>query len=367
MLILSLSESLSFHTRRGLPMITRVFLVVSIYFMAALNVESISLAAPSPEVEQLIKNLKDKDESVRLKAAKDLGKLKEKAKDAIPALKDALNDPDEDVKTIAKKSLDAIKEAVDALDQKAPNEVLAPLVKNLRAKDQRLRLAAIEKLGEMGAAASEASSELVEHGMMDSSAKIREAAMSAMEKIDPTVYKEVVKILIDQNPYNKTQAINALADMGKKGKASIPAIKGHIAQLSNSNSPLTPGVPNAYAAFRAVAAITKISPEDTFALSMVAKAVSSPDEAVLRGSGLTFRNDAIALMNSLKKFDNKAKYTALMNGLAATRGERVLIIKELGGLGADAKGAIPILTKLKLDPNLDVREAATKALAAIKD
>jgi HEAT repeat protein len=40
--------------------------------------------------------------------------------------------------------------------------------------------------------------------------------------------------------------------------------------------------------------------------------------------------------------------------------------KELGKLGPDARAALPVLTKLKLDPDLQVREAATTAIELIK-
>lgn len=68
-------------------------------------------SATAAEVEILIAELKDIDDTVRVKAAKILGRLKEKAAAAIPALTEAINDPDEDVQAIARKSLAAIIEA----------------------------------------------------------------------------------------------------------------------------------------------------------------------------------------------------------------------------------------------------------------
>ena len=74
----------------------------------------------------LIKQLSDKDDLVRLKAAKELGKLKEKAKDAIPALKVAATDSDEDVREVAKKALAAIKEATEKIEVAKVDEKLGP-------------------------------------------------------------------------------------------------------------------------------------------------------------------------------------------------------------------------------------------------
>lgn len=51
-------------------------------------------AGPSEQVQRLIRELQSPDEIVRLKAAKDLGKLGSAAVDAIPALQKLLQDPE---------------------------------------------------------------------------------------------------------------------------------------------------------------------------------------------------------------------------------------------------------------------------------
>lgn len=99
--------------------------VVLATLLVAFGVHTPSLAAP-PEVEALIKNLGDRDESVRLKAAKELGKLKEKAKDAVPALKVAAADPDEDVRAVAQKALVQILGAANPADTPGPKVPPAP-------------------------------------------------------------------------------------------------------------------------------------------------------------------------------------------------------------------------------------------------
>ena len=114
-----------------------------------------------PQVATLIEQLTDKDETVRLKAAKELGRLKEKAKDAIPALTAATADLDEDVREVAKKSLPAIRVALgDRPEPVKPDPIkpdpvkvdakLAPLIKDVKSKDKKMRLAAIAQLEEMG-------------------------------------------------------------------------------------------------------------------------------------------------------------------------------------------------------------------------
>jgi HEAT repeat protein len=102
-------------------------------------------------VRQLIAKLKDEDEAVRLKAAKELGKLRADAKDAIPALTRLVSrDVDENVRAVAKKALEAIKDAVEQDQREKLNEVRDPLVGALKGKNAADRIAAIEKLGDLG-------------------------------------------------------------------------------------------------------------------------------------------------------------------------------------------------------------------------
>lgn len=135
------------------------------------------------------------------------GRLKEKAKDAIPALKLAIADSDEDVRSVAKKALAAINEALGAKVEVAKiDEKLAPLVKDLQSKDKKVRLASIAKMEEMGEAAKPAGAALVGLGMMSPDPAVREAANSAMEKIEPLIYKDLITIYYDKDTRNKDQA-----------------------------------------------------------------------------------------------------------------------------------------------------------------
>jgi HEAT repeat protein len=252
------------------------------------------VAAP-PEVEQLIKQLRDKDETVRLKAAKELGKLKEKAKDAIPALTAAAEDPDEDVRSVARNSLVAIREAVGG-------EKLAPLIKDLKARDAKARQAAIAQLEKMGADAKEAGAALVEFGMMSTDPKVREAAGAAFEKIDPTVHKEVVTIFVDENELNRVAAVERLGAMGGKAKASVPAIKGFHEHLLKSSRNV-PGF--------TVVALVAIAPDDASVQKIVLNFVGGADSALptyfSSGAGVVAignRERVIAEMHKLK-VDNK--------------------------------------------------------------
>jgi len=64
-----------------------------------------------PSVALLIEDLKSSNEVVRLAAVKTLGKMGSKAADAVPGLREALNDSDEDVRRVSQASLNKILKA----------------------------------------------------------------------------------------------------------------------------------------------------------------------------------------------------------------------------------------------------------------
>jgi HEAT repeat protein len=75
--------------------------------VAAESVEAVT----KREVERLAGLLKDKDENVRVLAAKALGRMGLAAKDALPALKEAAEDKDKDVSCVAKNAIEKIQSA----------------------------------------------------------------------------------------------------------------------------------------------------------------------------------------------------------------------------------------------------------------
>ena len=155
-----------------------------------------------------------------------LGRLKLDAKDAIPGLKAACTDPDEDVRSVAKKSLVLVTEAVDAANREKDLAALEAHLKTLRtAKTPKDKITAIQQLADLGEKAKEAGSAIVSLGILDTNPKVREVATTAYEKIDPPVYKEIIAILRDKDIEVKAQAIHALAETGPKAKAAAPILK----------------------------------------------------------------------------------------------------------------------------------------------
>lgn len=333
--------------------LSKFLVIASIVFIGLVQP---SLADDSPAVSTLIKQLKDKDEAVRLKAAKELGKMKEKAKEAIPALKAALKDDDEDVRSVAKKSLEAIENA--SQDKDKPTDKLEAIIKDLKSKDNKVRLTALDRLGEMGEDAKPAGAAIVEFGILSKSVKVRDGAIAVFAKIDPEIQKEVVTLIIDENKRLKARAVETLGRLKEKSKAAVPAIKLYYTSGESIGFARTGGASLDFA----LEALVNIVPEDHDVHRYILSIVSGNDP----GYADITRFSAIQLMNTAT-IENKDKYKALMTGLNATTRDGVLIIQTLGKLGSDAKGALPTLNKLKVNPNASIRQAAEEAIEAIKE
>src|SRR5437016_1499658 len=94
----------------------------------------------------LVKQLKDKDEVVRLKAAKALGKLGAEAREVLPDLFFAADDPDPDVRVVAKQAIKNIQEDVKIADRKKKLPVLERNVKDAKSGDAKTRAAGVAGL-----------------------------------------------------------------------------------------------------------------------------------------------------------------------------------------------------------------------------
>jgi HEAT repeat protein len=312
-------------------------------------------------VQDLIKQLKDKDESVRLKAAKDLGKLGPKAKDAIAALKAATNDSDPDVRAVAERSLQMIQASGPG---KADTKV-ATLAKALSNKDRKLRLQALEELAQLGEEGKDSSPDVVAL-ILDRSPLIREKAAETLEKINPSLHRPLVTLLVDMDHTKRVQALESIAQMGSDGEPALPVLiilyqqqlasrRPSIRQLRSSKK-----APQRYFAVDAptiLHAMVSVAPREKVVTRAVLNAISAGDS--------TLRAMAIELSAGLE-LDNESLVQSLVRALE-DQAWRVEAVNALEKLGPDAKQAVPTLKKLRFDPSNAVREAVAKALDRIEE
>ncbi len=176
-------------------------------------------------VEQLIQQLQASDEGIRLRAAKELGKLGAAATTAIPALQNALKDSDEDVRRVAANSL----KVIQATQLTASAEQVQRMIRDLQSADESVRLKAAKDLGKLGAAAAEAIPAL-QKILQDPDEDVRRVAANTIRMIQAkTGPSEAIQKLIQNlnNPDElvRLKAAKDLAKLGPAAKAALPALQ----------------------------------------------------------------------------------------------------------------------------------------------
>lgn len=375
-------------------------------------------ATDPKEVQTLIIQLKDMDESVRLKAAKRLEKLGAAALDAVAALTEALKDPDEDVRTVAQRALDGLKDAIK-------REEIASLIRQLKDKDEIVRLQAAKKLGDLGAAAADAipalteatkdkdpdvqrvakksleviqvaakggdpglysiakglkaiqqadrvkaaqslaklgpkgkeASAVVIESMLERWPNNKEEFLDALAAINPTLQKPVVTLLVDQNALSKQKAIHELEDLKGEAKPAVPILLALVqAELQRSSTKNYLGLGG-----EALVTAAHVDPQNNTVIQTVLGLV--PHNTRL-GRGRVDDTHAIELAFEMK-IDPKLLAPPLITAMANPQ-VKLMAVRALGKIGPEAKAAIPALNKMRFDSVQQVREAATEALKSIQ-
>jgi HEAT repeat protein len=275
-------------------------------------------AAESTSVAKLIKQLKDSDEVVRLKAAKSLGKLGADAKDAIPALTQALKDTDEDVRSVAKAALAKIREAVKRDEQESSLRRLARNLKLVKSKDQSERLAAIRALARM---------------LEDDDELVRTKAVKALGEAgleSKGIRKEIASATKDPDQGVRSAARKALAQIdealgGQEQEELRKKLMPHLRALKSKRIKTR---------LKALEAIGEMGEKACDASSAVVLALLDSNKAL---------NDAG--LDTLEKINpdiHKHILTMIVDNL---ENNKVQAAEALGKLGARAKPTIPFLIR----------------------
>jgi len=386
---------------------------------------------PTAEVAALIKQLKDKDESVRLQAAKALGKLGAAAKNAIPALTDALKDPDEDVRAVAQKALDAISgamqtaqkddvpgliaqlkdkdeavrlKAAKALEKLGPaaqeaipaltaalkdkdievrtmarkaldavkgpqfdNPALAAIVKGLQSKQQAERVKAAEALAKLGKDGKQATPYLLET-LVATFPTDRETFLDALEKISPEISKPIATIFLDKNDYLRQQAIQELGKLGKQAEHSLPVLLSlYKAYMTLLQTDRRASLTQGLL-LASFDAMTKVAPEDKAVVELVTTLVANPTPVDVNKRTYSGQRLKSHAMERLKEMNLEPK--VIVGPLTKCLEDplyAVVAANHLGVIGPAAKDALPALNKIKFSSDQRVREAAAAAIEKIKD
>jgi hypothetical protein len=254
---------------------------------------------------------------------------------------------------------------VQAQEKGKEESELEKLAKDLRHKDVKVRLKAVKSLAEKGEDADPVAGPLCD-ALMDRSPQVAVAALEALEKVRPDLYKHVSTLVLDKDPYKQLEAIRELGLMGEKANPVTNLLLARLRTvlatrfkdglsavgLSGGLSP----VERAY-----FTAIRQIKPDDveTIKLFKVMAGVTNRD-SYARLEAIRFLNDWAG--------DDAARRKELLPLLKAGLDDpvcQVECIKISGSYGSLAKDFAPLLRKLKLSSVETIRKAASEALDKI--
>jgi HEAT repeat protein len=197
--------------------------------MAGAALSSIAPQAPEtvPALAALLKAKGRNAHIVRRDGAYYLGRLGEPARAAVPALLEALQDPDRDVRDYAS----------IALTQVVPDraEAVAPLVRALREDSSwKVRSQAAEALGKMARLARRAATDLaaalgdpdpaVATSAAEALAAIAAEAPSAASALPATAVPTLARLLPAAEPWARRAALRLLALFGRRAAGAVPAL-----------------------------------------------------------------------------------------------------------------------------------------------
>jgi len=313
-------------------------------------------------VSEWIEALKDEDKDVRSGAAEALGEIGPAAKPAVPALIEALGDEDSRVPVFAaalvKIGADAVPALVVALKENKrqvrpwaasilarigpdARAAIPALVEALRDGRKEVRWGAAHALGGIDPAARAATPALRE-ALKDQDRDVRAAAASALGKVGPDAEAAVpalIQALKDDDQGVRKAAAKALAKIGPDAKAAISALIGAL-----RNEPEC-----AMASF----ALERIGSP---AVPALAKALSDESQSVGWWA-------ALALAGSDP--DAKAEVPTLDTPRHRNLFALIEAREPMAAIGADAKAAVPPLSKALNDQDPLVQFVAIRALGAI--
>jgi hypothetical protein len=92
------------------------------------------------------------------------------------------------------------------------------LAKDLRNPNRKVRLNAVQKLGQLEGADKDRVSMLLCDAILDPEPTISKTALQLLENVYPELYKYIVVIVLDDDIRNKEQAIRGLSKMGTKAR-----------------------------------------------------------------------------------------------------------------------------------------------------
>jgi HEAT repeat protein len=338
-------------------------------------------------ISSLVTPLKQSGKESRIQLAIILGLIGPPAKDAVPALRDALRDPDSTIRLCAA-------QAIGLIDPAQAKNAIPIAVAILKDPDYESRRTALFLLSELGPQAKEAVPALLtttKSAPKDAQEADSSYLFDALGEIG-SASKETVPALVGMLN-DETKSFEAAYTLGLIGVAAKAAAAAITAKLKNRKLATTDQLDELTAFFYAQALVRIDTEHSETAIPSLVQTLGQKDAGdmvepsigaaeALAEIGPSAKQAARALVSALKSWDFLARPFAmkalmridpiqartfvptLMTGLKDRNpDERRCAAKSLAMMGPDAKEAIPALIDKLNDP--DVRVDAADALGRI--
>jgi hypothetical protein len=240
-------------------------------------------------------------------------------------------------------------------EKKGDNKAaIAQLTKDFKSSVTRGKLIIVEKFAKLGEGAARPLCD----AMLDKDDKVATAALVALEKAHPTLYKPVVKLVIDDQMKNRAKALEEFSMMGAD---ALPALGLLVARSRSALAEAKTDQRFVAVVKEYMKTISAIGPEERETVEFLKDAVESPIAQI--------REDALERLVAWAG-DNEARrkevLPLLKTGIALPGADALPFIKAAGRFGGLSRGLLPALKKLKLSGMAAVRDAATEAVEAIE-
>jgi hypothetical protein len=236
----------------------------------------------------------------------------------------------------------------------------AGVKKQLKDADPRTRLKAIEFLASKGEAAAPAAGALCDT-ILDSSPKVGAAALAAVEKVRPDLYKPLTALVVDKEVKHRLEGAKELGLIGEKALPAVnvltATLRRELAQGPGDGGRLTDIQQELFNSIR------QIKPDDTATVAIY-KAIAGPTNkhAAARGEAFEFLHQWAGADDKRRKEVLPLVKSGVENDMC-----RVQCIRYLGEYGPLAKECLPRLKQLKLSSDATVRDAATASVDKIEN
>jgi HEAT repeat protein len=326
-------------------------------------------------VAELVEMLGSSEKFTRREAAYQLSKIGPDAKEAVPALIKALEDPEQQVWFGAVTALSLIgpeaKEAVPALIKGLDNRgrgrrdsalqvwyrsafalgkigpaAIPELLEALSQPSTSVRSGAALALGFMEAQAKDAIAPLI-HALGDPGEDVRQRAAEALGAIGPDALPGLQKALADSSPEVRTGAAFALHELGDAAK---PASERLAELLKKEEDPKV--------AAQCIDALSRIGYPPKDFIPLLVDRLKTSDEAVAQAS-----INALLLLPRPEKEAVPALIDLLENTRELEQKSRATLV--LGQIGPAANAAIPSLKKAA-ESDVNLRAQAEAALKQVQ-